>query len=155
MSTKNIVVNEIGFYVLTLSQNCVRLYACDRTAMQELDVPNMPSCMDDVVHGKSIENQLQRHSGAGSSESIVHGHQGDTDFDKNNQEKFVRAVEKAVSDYLQSRSQSLVLAGVERIVSDYKHLNTYKNLQESFVHGSFDRTPEAEILEKVLALTNS
>jgi uncharacterized membrane protein YccC len=155
MSTKNSVINEIGFYVLTLSQNCVRLFACDRTAMQELEIPQMPSCMDDVVKDKSIQDQLQRHSGAGSSESIVHGHHGDTDFDKNNQEKFVRAIERAVSQYLQSQSQPLILAGVERIVSDYKHMNSYKNLSESFVHGSFDRTPEAEILEKVLSMSKN
>jgi hypothetical protein len=130
----------------------VRLFACDKSSIQELQVENLPSNMDEVVAGKSIDKQLQRHSGAGQSESVFHGHQGDTDFEKNNQEHFLRAVESAVSKYLQGKTEPLVLAGVERIVSDYKHLNSYKQLAEGFVHGSFDRIPESEIHSKAKQL---
>lgn len=138
----------MSFYVLTLSQNYVRLFACDNSSIQQLNVANLPANMDEVVAGKSIDKQLQRHSGAGQSESVFHGHQGDTDFEKNNQEHFLRAVESAVSKYLQGKTQPLVLAGVERIVSDYRHLNSYNHLAEGFVHGSFDRISESEIHSK-------
>jgi len=152
MSTKNSIITEVSFYVLTLSQNCVRLFACDKSSIQELKVENLPASMDEVVAGKSIDKQLQRHSGAGQSESVFHGHQGDTDFEKNNQEHFLRAVESAVSKYLQGKTQPLVLAGVERIVSDYRHLNSYDHLAEGFAHGSFDRIPESEIHSKAREL---
>ena len=38
MSTKNSLVTEVSFYVLTLSQNSVRLFACDKSSIQELQV---------------------------------------------------------------------------------------------------------------------
>lgn len=138
------------FYLLSITKNQVKFFKADHQGLEQIVLPQIPHNLDEVVGSKSIEKQLQMHHGATTSAAIFHGHQGDTDFDKNELEQYLRKINHVVSEYLSGKREPLLLAAVERTFAEYKRLNTYPYLIEDFVHGSHDRVNDQEIHQKAI-----
>jgi len=132
------------FYLLTLSQNDVRLYQGTHESVSEAESADIPSDIVEAVHQyEDPETQIQLHiqNRAGQGEgrrmdAAHHGHGGGGDADDmsgNPQEKlkqFLRKIDESVTDFIGEEAVPLVLAGVSEYLPLYREVNSYAHLIE-------------------------
>ncbi len=134
------------FYILTLSQNRVRLLEGTRHTVDEIDLESMPESMAEALQYDRFERQLQSHSdassGTGGRSTRFHG-QGIGDRPKGRILRWFRVIDRELPNLLTGRRSPLVLAGVEYLFPIYKEANTYPHLLSDGIAGSPDElTPD-------------
>ncbi len=145
---------ESHFFALALSKNGSRLFSCDRASIDQIDLPDAPASIAEVTKYDVPEESLQHssiHSGQAGigggrpTTQIYHGHGGEKDVDKIQSERYLRAVERAVSAALKDEHEApLILMGVDYLVAMYRDLNTYPLIVSEQVLGATDEmTPHA------------
>jgi len=119
------------FYILTLSQNQVRLLQGTRHTVDKIDLESMPESMAEALQYERFERQLQSHSdtssGTGSRSTTFHGH-GVGDRPKNRILRWFRVIDRELPNLLTGKQSPLVLAGVEYLFPLYRQANTYPHL---------------------------
>lgn len=138
------------FYVLSLSQNDVRLFSGHRFHAQEVKVPGLPKSMDDALWADQTENQHQFHtvsSGGGDRGSAIFHGTGDAaqDRHKDDLKRYFDLVDKAVVAYLSGQRAPLVVASVDYLQPIYREANGYANLLEEGISGSPDELTAADL----------
>ncbi len=132
------------FYLLALSQNEVRLFACTRERVDEIDLTGVPRSLAEALPFDDPERQLQYHTGTpgggagGGRAAIFHGHGTGIDDSKVNVLRFFRLVDRGLSRYLKHSSAPLVLAGVEFLLPLYREANSYPVVAPEGVLGNPD-----------------
>ncbi len=137
------------FYLLMLSQKQVRLYEASRQRMQELAIPGVPRDITEVVGRDYEEKSLQFHTRTSNEGGMQPGHasqrramyfgQGENaDQDKNEIERFVRAVDEGIQQVVPDTSVPLILAAVDYIAAIYRQVSTYPRLVEETLAGNFE-----------------
>jgi hypothetical protein len=124
--------------LLQLSQNDVRLWLVTESDMSEVDVPEMP---------KGFEASMVRRAGDAREVRM----RQDEDV-KVRLQQFVSDVEAALRPVLRETRLPLLLAGVELLVSLYRHVNTYAHLIEEPILGNQDNRPHQEIADQARAV---
>jgi hypothetical protein len=130
------------FYILALAQNRVRLLVGTRDGADELELPELPSDIDEALWAGDSQRQLQFHgpdprsSGTGA---VFHGHGGGGRFDKDRLLRFFRRVDRKLLEGLHEVGPPLVLAGVGHLIPIYREASNYPNVVEEGVAGN----PEA------------
>ena len=137
------------FYVLTVSQNQVRMFRATEHEVEPVEVPNMPKNLIEAEGEDVSDNNVSFHTGTaepgartggGERPAIFYGYgQGEEDRDKRVL-NFFRKVDKAVSAYLRNSTAPLLLAGVEYHLPLYKDANTYTHLADDIISGNHDDT---------------
>lgn len=136
------------FYVLTLSKNSNRLFESTRESIREIELEDSPDSIEDTLQYDDPEKSIQYHSNSGNGSAIYHG-QGVTDEDnKEDFMRYLREIDEAVYTYLHNRKDPLVVMCVEEVFPLYKKANSYSNLLDNFVKGSFDKKDKSKILNK-------
>lgn len=136
------------FYLLTLSQNHVRLFRADRFRQQEIPLPHIPNSLAEAT--QSDEGQLVRqlHSiaspgGARQGHRAVafhgHGSASDMKVGKESLHHFLQAVDRGVCAQLANTSAPLLLAGTQSICGIYREVNRYPQLFPKILPGNPDR----------------
>jgi hypothetical protein len=142
------------FFVLALSQNAVRLLQCTRDNFSEVNLPGMPTSMDEALQFDDPERQLQYHTsssspgGAGKRSAVFHGHGVGVDDEKPNILRYFRMVNQGLHELLHNQNAPLILAGVEYLHPIYKEANEYPHLIEQGIEGSPDRWNAQELHEQ-------
>lgn len=140
-----LIASNNRFYVLSLSQNDVRLYQGSHQAIGEVTSAEIPSdIVDAVTKYEDPERQLQSHStgnpsSTGRQEAEFHG-QGvpsdDAAAEPHEQiKRFFRKINSGVVDRIGEESVPLVLAGVEEYLPLYRDINDYPHLVEDQIIG--------------------
>jgi hypothetical protein len=137
--------NDGEFYVLTLSQKNVKLFAGTGHSFREVEVENMPENLEGVLLEENIQKGVQHRiatSRGGTANPFqhpgsIHG-QGSPDQDKHQADilQFCYAVNQALHEKLRDENAPLVLAGVEYLFPIYQEANTYPHLLEENITGS-------------------
>lgn len=140
------------YYLLSLSQNKIKLYEGTRYSMIDIEDDFLP---DNLVKALQIDEFIasqQFHTGGPSSPgggrpALFHGHGGEED-QKVLIQQFFRQVNKELTKFLDDRRVPLVLAGVEFLHPIYAEVNTHEGLIEKGVRGNPDSFSLDELHER-------
>lgn len=117
------------YHLLLLNQNRVKFYAGTQYSLEELQLPDLPTSLDEALGGEEADRQLQVHTGPGQREgksgAIFHGQGGMTVQHKDRLLRFFRQIQASVRRHLTGSGAPLVLAGVEYLLPIYREVNTY------------------------------
>jgi hypothetical protein len=146
-------------FVLTLSQNSVRLFEASKSSISETPIESFPANIDETLNYTSVDRGEQVHSamrggGVGTSSggkqaAVFHGQGGEPDAAKSDLLLFFREIDRLIRPALQDETTPLLLAGVRYLLPIYREANTYPHLAEEEIHGNMDRLSDKEIHELV------
>jgi len=135
-----------SFLVLSLSQNEVRLFEATRSSIGEVALGPGPASMAEALADEDHERQLQvRSSGKASAagRSMYHGHGAGGEIDKQQLERYFRAVDSSLGGILGVGRHPLVLACVAYYAPIYRAVSRYPVIAEGCVEGSpEERSPQ-------------
>lgn len=132
------------FYILTLSQNDVKLYQANRTDIDKVYLGDIPLSMEEHFDYSDLNDHIQHHA-AGSGEGMFHGQGGGDESYKADISQFLNRVENGITELLEDEQAPLVLAGVEYLTSMYAKHNRYNHLVEDIVEGSPQNTNKEKL----------
>jgi hypothetical protein len=135
------------FFVLALSEKCVRLFQGTRSTMQEIPLQQAPRSLAESLRYDEFETQIQQHSTASSGLSggrraaMFHGHgsAGDAAATKAYLMRFLHEVDTEVVSLLDEETAPLVLAGVKSIQGGYREISRYQHVAEQGIAGNPDK----------------
>ncbi|MFN7147857.1 MAG: hypothetical protein ACK4V6_00070 [Microthrixaceae bacterium] len=122
-------------FVLALSQNSVRLFEATSNTMRRVGAESIPESMDDALAFEDPERQLQSHS-VGGGDVAFHGHGMGGEVDRDEIERFLRAVDRGVIDALGGAREPLVLACIESYLPIYRSVTKYPNVADAAIAGN-------------------
>jgi hypothetical protein len=140
------------FFILSLSQNSVRLFDAARDQIEQVQVPGLPANMTDALNYTSADRGAQAHSamrgGQGKQAAVFHGQGGQRDTRKEDLAAFARQVDAALKPVLRNQRAPLLLAGVDYVLSIYREVNHYPHVAKPQVEGNCDYLTPYEILQR-------
>lgn len=138
-----IIATNNRFYLLTLSQNDVRLYQGTHQAISEVESEDIPTNIVDAIRQyEDPEKQLQMHTSNRAqgtetrTDAEFHGQGGGNPDDLSGEpqdelKRFFRSIDESVRTHLRDEKAPLVLAGVREYLPLYVDVNEYPNLIET------------------------
>lgn len=145
------------FYVLALSQNQVKLWQGSADGLQEVEVDNMPSSLNEALRYDDPEKQQQFHTstatpmGGKKRSAMFHGHGAGEDKDSD-LARYFRQIEASLQAVLQDETAPLVLAGVDYLFPIYQEVNTYPHLVEKNISGNPEDMKPGQLHQQALAV---
>lgn len=138
-----VLSDDRQFYVLTLSQNQVRLFRGEQYNIYEINLEGVPTSLTEALKYDDPESQQQFHTAmpapsGGERAARFHGHGGGTDDEDENLLRFCQLVEQGLQPYLRQQNGPLVLACVDYLFPIYEEANTYPHLVEDHISGNPD-----------------
>jgi len=154
------------FYLLTLSQNAVRLFRGTHFSVQGVAMENIPTSLAEAMRYTVGEKQLQFHTATqapggqgGRRQAMFFGDGGERDQEKTNLLQFFQQVDEGLHHQLQDARWPLVLAGVDYLLPLYREASTYANILPEGIPGNPDhlsaQTLHARAWEKVAPIFES
>lgn len=134
-----LVSGDGSFFVLALSQNGVQLFEGTQSSIGEVTLGSTPTSMAEALAHEDHQPQLQvRSSGKGSAagQSMFHGHGVGGEVDKQQLERFFRAVDTGVGTVLGDSHRPLVLACVAYYAPIFRAVSRYPVIVEGCVEGN-------------------
>jgi hypothetical protein len=136
------------FYLLTLSQNAVRLLEGTRFTIQELELPaTVPVNLADALKYEEAENEVSLYSSSsgalvgkgGRKAAIFYGQGVGHDDSKDHVLRYFQQIDRGLHELLKDERIPMVLAGVEYLFPIYEQANTYPYLLHQGVAGNPDK----------------
>lgn len=142
------------FYILSLNQKQVRLFACTKYICDELVLQDVPVDIGTYLMYDDPERQLQftTHTpggGGATRAASFHGHSV-SDEDKENLLRFFNEIDKGVRKTIGDDQIPMVIAGVEYYLPIYREANQYNGLVAGVVTGSTEQMSIKELHEAAL-----
>ncbi len=144
------VENE-RFYVLTLSQQNVRLFSGTRFDVAELDLGDTPTNMAEALKYDDPERELQHHtstSGADLEPSGIFHSQTPREDELEAVARFCHKIDEGVVDVIGGESRPLILAGFDYLLPIYREANSYPNLVDEGISINPEDIGEKELHQK-------
>ena len=139
------------FYLLTLSENHVRLFDVHQSQINEVHVKDLSQDMRSALNYVYIGECKQLHSGrkGGSSReaAVFHGQGGAPDVASDELVKFSEFIDGEIRPILCESHNPLLLAGVERFVPIFRRHCSYPHVAEEHLIGNFDRATPGQLYE--------
>jgi Bacterial archaeo-eukaryotic release factor family 3 len=128
------------FYLLTLSQRHIGLFAGTRDKIWPVELRGVPHNIDEALGYEIPEPVIQGRpmNVDGGEQTGIFGGYDPSNETKDRIKRYLRAVNDGIHKMLAKRTEPLVLAGQDHYVGMYRDLNTYPHLVE---HG-IPRNPE-------------
>ena len=131
------------YYVLTLSQNQIRLFQCSKFSINEIkDLEGIPESLAEALAYDDPEQQLQLRFGGpgmgGHAAAIFHGHGGKKEDAKVDILRFFQQVDRGLQALLKDDGTPLVLAGVDYLLPIFRQASNYQALMEEGIMGNPD-----------------
>lgn len=143
------LTEDLEFYLLALSRKSVRVFRGSRFDFHEQMVPDLPEDQKSFLRLDDPQKQLQYRTASprtgaagGRRGAMIHGHGVRKDEETSNLQRYVHAIEAAMSRFLADKEAPLVLAGVDEIVRAYQGSTAYRDIMRDFVSGNPDDAPE-------------
>ncbi len=153
-----LITQPCEFYVLALSKEEVKLFKGDRYEMRKVHVPDLPQRVEEVVGTETSERHLQFHTktkapNGATRPAIYHGSSSWKDDQQKYLDRFLQQVNKSVTHFLINQKEPLLLAGVERMLTNYREVNTYPHLVKDIaLKGNIESQTLAEIYHQALEI---
>lgn len=142
---------EQKYYILTLSQNNIKLYQATPYTIEEIKLNDVPNNLDDFLSSDEFERSLQARSSTSKSNSKIFYSSGDkkADTKKNQLLRYFNKVNDGVIEALHEQDKPLILVGVEYLMAIYKKANKYSNLVDG-IKGNADKMSIEELHQATL-----
>jgi hypothetical protein len=147
------------FYILTLSQNQVRLLQGSRFGVEEVELQGVPKSLAEALKYDNPESQLQFHTrtppgapGGGQRPAMFHGQGVGIDESKINILRFFQQVDKGLQKKCGDEKVPLVLAGVEYLLPIYQQANSYPQLIREGIRGNPEEVSDQDLKEQAWGL---
>ncbi|HLV04734.1 hypothetical protein [uncultured Georgenia sp.] len=136
------------YLVLTLSQDQVRLFQGGRHGLEPVELPDVPSSVEEVVtvpagRPSPVARALV---GGRRGRAVFFGH-GASDPKEDAVQRFLREVDDGLKDVLRDRDLPMVLAGLPHTVAAFRELTSYPHVLEETVDRHCDDLSEQELHE--------
>ncbi len=137
-----LVVYDTSFFILALSQNECRLFKCSMQDCREIRPKNLPDSLAQALRFDLQEKQLQFHTAGpegsrpGRKAASFHGHGTNDDEDKDRILRYFQAIDRPLTNFLGTRKDELILAGVDYLHPLYKRANSYPHLLDEGITGN-------------------
>jgi len=115
------------FLLLALSQQEIRLMEGSRNTVEEVELADVPTSLEDVTKPKDPRSDAMARPLRGrGGPAIFYGHGGaDTNLKRDEITRFLRAVSQGLKDVLRDQTSPMVLVGLEHLLVAYRELNAY------------------------------
>ena len=152
-----LLADDGQFFILTLSQNQVRLLQGTRHSISEVDLAEIPANLSKTMAAAGKERQLQFHtssgpSGGGRRAAIFHGHGADDKQFRANILRHFRQIDRGLSNLLTNEHTPLLLAGVDYLLPLYKEVNSYPHLVNEGITGNPDKLQAEDMHQRGWAI---
>jgi hypothetical protein len=140
-----IIAANNRFYVLSLSQNDVKLFQGTNFGLSEVQSKEFPKSLKEALWADDPERQLQFHSAlvaAPMRHDALHFGQGASGEDAKSRPKdslfrFFQQINDGIMEELRYENAPMVLAGVEYYLPIYREVNNYQGLvQDDILAGN-------------------
>ena len=143
---------NVGFYVLSLSQNRVQLYEADRYSIAEVPLGNAPKSLQEALRFDQYEPSRQMHSAApgsnGGLTGIRHGQGPGGEDEKKNLRQFFHQVDRGLNAELANKDLPLLLAGVDYYLPIFREVSSYPKLLDDIIPGNPEHKPANELRDE-------
>jgi len=156
------------FYVLSISQNKVKLLQGTHYSVSEVELKGIPENLAEALSYDKLEKYMYFHSGAaggastggmrlrgtgvkggvGKRSAMFHGHGGAIGDNKNNILQYFHKINEGLHNLLRLERSPLVLAGVDYLFPIYREANTYPYLMDKGVTGNPEGLSVKELHER-------
>jgi Bacterial archaeo-eukaryotic release factor family 7 len=151
--------DDAPYYVLSASQNHVRLLHGTRYQLQEVKVPSLPVSLTEALHYDPREGFFQTHSGEphlrGKEGLVFTGQGGEEEVAKEEVASFFRMIDAAICRFLHGQTEPLVFSGVDYLYPIYREHNHYPNLLPKHISGNSDLLSPFELRERAWPLVEA
>jgi hypothetical protein len=139
------------FFVLALSQNSVRLLEGSRHDVQQIDLGDVPTSLDEVLKYDDLEKEQQFHiasRGGKGARAVFHGHGTGAEVDRLLLERWVRAVDDGVQQVLAGQDAPLVLAGVGYEQALFRGATRHRRVLADGIEGNPEQLSPEQLHDK-------
>ena len=147
-----LVDRESEFYILTVSENHVRLLKADRWQATEVAVPKLPKSAAAALHYDHPSDTRQFHTAVlGRHMSKLGAYHGSGDFfeqEKSELLEYFRVIDRSLHPVLRVERVPLLFVGVDYLFPIFRQANTYPHLAESHLHGNPDTWSDQQLHAK-------
>ena len=149
------LVNGGGhFYILAMSLNRIRLFLCTKYTINEQELANIPTSMEEALSMDDPEKHLGYHTGtrnpatSGSRPAVFHGQGKPADEGEKNILRYFQIVDQGLRTLLADTTIPLVLAGVDYLLPIYHNANSYAGLLKEGLEGNPDEVNAKELHQR-------
>lgn len=149
-----------SFYVVALSINRVRVVRSTPRGPRRVDVPGLPTSLEDALGYDQYYSAINRHAGGparlGRKTGMVHGH-GDNDEERHetNLRAYFRQVAAALDAALPAADPWVLAAVREHHASFRQAVGTDRRLLDEGLAGNPDRISDRELCERARRLVDA
>ena len=142
----SVITDNSKFYLLTLAQNQVQLFAGSHYSLNQLNLPeSVPHSLEEALKYEDPERQIQYHSGDPGNSPIYHGQGAGNDDNNDEVRRFLQQIDRGLQEAFANENAPLILAGVESLLSIYHEINSYNNLLEKGVTGNPENVATSDL----------
>ena len=144
------LIGDVRYYVLALSQKAVRLLECTRTHSHNLDLKDVPQGVQEGLPiGPAPESQRYTLPVGGPQGGRLHGHGvGIDDADVTNLTRYFHRIDDGLKDILGEADVPLILACVEYLAPIFRDVARYRHILEPIIPGNPDGLTDEELQQK-------
>jgi len=143
------------FYILAVSLNEIRLFRCTRDTVNEMELSNIPTSMQEALYLDEPEKHLNFHTGtkkpsaSGNRPAVFHGQGAQSaEEDKKNILRYFQHIDRGMTDLIEDKSAPMILAGVEYLLPIYHEANRYPRLLKEGLAGNPEELNPEELLQR-------
>lgn len=144
------------FYVLALSQNCVRFLQGTRDSIRAIDLKGVPANQEEALRRHDVDEPLVFHTphpgGTGDRGAMFHGHGVGIDDAKDDTLRYFQQIDHGLHPHLRTERAPLVVAAVDYLVPMYRKVNRYPHLLEKGILGNPDHLSDQELHDRAWTL---
>ncbi len=146
-----LLTNDGKFYVLALSMNEVRLFLGTRDTIEEIDLGDIPTNIQEALWMDDPEKHSDFHTGTGSTggggirQAVFYGHGEKDSEEKTNILRFFQHIDRGLADLLDIKDIPMVLAGVDYLLPIYHKASTYSALLDKGLEGNPEELRQDEL----------
>lgn len=139
------------FYVLDLHKKLPRFYRADALGIEHLQIEEMPSGVDDVVHLEEKDDEKLFRTGGGTPGANYHGIGGGRTEDKENIALYFEEIDDTIwKSHLNKENVPLLLAGQEFLIPIYRSVSDYSNIWPEALTGNHQYQNDKELYEEAM-----
>lgn len=150
-----LLVEDGLFDLLALGRRETRLFRCQRTVVEALDVSGLPESLREIYDQYESEKDLQRYGGSGTG-SVYHGGSAEMkEQDKLRLQEYFRRIDDAVAAVLTDQCIPLVLACVDYLAPIFHQVTSLRQLMPDHLSGSPDLSRPQKLAEAAWPLVRN
>ncbi|MBI2856969.1 MAG: hypothetical protein HYX95_01495 [Chloroflexi bacterium] len=151
-----LLLDDVVYYLLTISQGRVALYEGAHEALDEVHVPNLPANLTEALGKQVTARQVGSHSPQGrQGPAMFHGQGGAKDEEDIDLPRFFRAVDTPVAEHVNRSNIPVILCALAEHQTTYRRGSKMNNLLPRGIEREPQNTPVRTLMEEARKVIDS